>query len=252
MGRSDAMLIVMGLLLTAAIICTALTSGGSEKAINRAADKMWEYIDSRYADIRVKNHGEKPVCTGAFSYSLLVSDSDCEDIYFYVVYTNGNISDDYNHRVTKLTNTFLRLEEEMGEHYRVLLTASGSDISDALVTLPPRVRNDIPDSIYTGVKFDPTHPIFRGSTLTLLCSATDDMEYAAHLIKKAHAIAEENGTVFSQYCLYGTESGEAYSLEIEGVTPETAESERLSEILRNALSGKTDASASDISVGVYG
>lgn len=245
-------IIIMSVLLTAAIVYASLMHGGSERNILRVSDRIWEYIDSTYTDINVKNHGEKPVFTGDFSYSLLVSDSDCEDICFYVFYTNGNITDDYYYRVTKKINTLLRLEEEMGEYYKDILTVSESDISDVQITLPPRAKNDIPDSIYIGVEFDPTHPIYRGSTLTLVCKATYDMEHISALIKEAHAAAEEVGTVFSEYCVYGVESDEAFSLEIDGVTPDAAESEKLSELLAELLNGESYTSTSDISVSIYG
>ncbi len=240
------MLMAMGLLLVAAIIYIALTTGGSAKAVNNAAEKMWAYIDEKYPNIAVANHGEKPEHLGAGCYSLLVSDTDCSDIYFYVSYTNDNITDDYYYRVSKMTNTLLRLEGEMGEYFGTLLTASGTDIVRTEVTFSPRVRNDIPDTIYHGVEFDPSHPIFRGSTLTVICSATEDMDEIAKLIRKAHRIAEENGIAFSEYNVYGTKNGSVYTLEITGITAEIAESEELSDVLTAALEGYANVSYTDI------
>lgn len=254
LSRGDCMLMAMGLLLVAAIIYIALTGGGSAKAIDNAADVMWDYIDEKYPDIDAVNHGEKPEHLGANAYSLLVSDADCSDIYFYVSYTNGNIEDDYYYRVTEMTNTLLRLEGEMGEYFCTLMIASDTDIVRAEVTFSPRVRNDIPNTIYPGVEFDPTFPIYRGSTLTLVCSATEDMNIIAALIGKAHRIAEENGIAFSEYTVYGMESESVHSLEVAGITAEIAESDVLCEVLEAALAGQTDVSGTDaegVSVKLY-
>ncbi len=248
------MLIAMGVLLLCAILYIAMTSGGSAKAVAEAGESMWAYIDEAYPEINVKNHGQKPEHTGAVSYSLLVSDADCEDIYFYVSYTNGNIADDYYYRVTEMNNTLLRLERSMGEYMSEVLIESGTDILRAEVTFPPRVRNDIPPSIYLGVSFEPAHPIFRGSTLILICRATDDMGSVAAVIEKAHAVALEEGVLFSYYSVYGMESENVYMLEIDGITAEAIESGRLCDILTSALTGEATVSESDLEgvfAGVY-
>ncbi len=240
------MLIAMGILLVAAIIYLALTSGGSAKAVGSAADKMWAYIDENYPRLNIANYGESPEHLGANSYSLLVSDADCGDICFYVTYTNGNITDDYDYRVSKMSNTLLRLEWEMGGYFGNLLRASDTDIIRAEVTFPPRVRNDIPDSIYLGVEFDPTHPIFRGSTLVLVCEATEDMDAVAELIEKAHAAAKSHGILFYDYSVYGMESGDVYMMEIGGITAEAVEKGQLREILTSVMTGNITVSESDI------
>lgn len=246
LSRGDCMLIAMGLLLIAAIIYIALTAGGSAKATNEATEKIWAYIDENYPDITVENYGEAPKHIGAGSYSLLVSDADCCDVSFYVSYTNGNITDDYYHRVSEMTNTLLRLESSMGEYFGALMKALDTDIVRTEAAFPPRVRNDIPDSIYLGVSFDPAHPIYRGSTLTIVCKASKDMKIAAELIRKARAIAEENGILFSCYEVYGIESSGAYSLEITGIDADTADDENLSDILSSVLTGNITVSESDI------
>ncbi len=250
-SRSSAALIFMGVLLAAVILYTALSTGGSAKAIDKAADKIWQYIDSRYAHLNIMEHGKKPVYIGAGTYTLLAEDADCEDIYFYVTCTNGKITDDYSFRVNEMTNTLLRLEKEMGEYFEGILEASCTDIISVEVTFPPRVRNDIPDSVYPGAKFDPTLPIYRGSTMTLVCSATDDMQHIAKLIGKAHTAAADNGTLISSYDVYGVENGGIYTLEIIGVDADTASSEHLPDILSDALEGNHSISTSDISVCIY-
>lgn len=245
------MLIAMGLLLIIAIIYAAFTSGGSIRSRREAGEKMWAYIDERYPDINIENHGREPEYTDAHSYSLVVSDADCSDIFFYVSYTNGNITDDYYYRVDKMTNTLIRLEGEMGDYLCDKLVVSGCDIISAEITFSPRVRNDIPDTIYPGVELDPKHPIFRGSTLTIVCRADRDMEKIGEIIKKTHYVAMENDLHCAEYCVYGLEGENARSLEITGITPEIAESESLIEILSEASKGTLTVSGTDIFVGIY-
>ncbi len=251
LSRTDAALIAMGILLAAAIIFASFTYGGSAKARNRATKAIWEYIDENYPDVNVKNHGEKPQYLGAGSYSLMVSDSDCEDVYFYVIYTGGNITDDYYYKVEKMTNTLLRLEKEMGNYFAGLMTASGSDIKGAEVTFSPRVRNDIPDSIYIGAEFDSAHPIYRGSTLTILCKETEDIQRIAELIKKARIIAKEQKILFSEYAVYGVDSENSHILEVNGVTAELAESDTLADILERSINTEENISESDVYVRIY-
>lgn len=245
------MLIAMGLLLVLAIIYAAVNSGGSIRSRREAGEKMWAYIDERYGDINIEGYGREPEYLGADSYSLLVSDSDCEDIFFYVSYTNGNIADDYYYRVDKMTNTLTRLEGEMGDYLREKLVVSGCDIIRAEITFSPRVRNDIPDTVCPGVELDPNHPIFRGSTLTIVCRADRDMDKIGEIIKKTHFVALENNLICSEYCVYGLEGENARSLEISGITPEIAESERLGDVLREASEGTLTISDTDIFVGIY-
>ena len=248
------MLIAMGVFLVAAIVWISLTAGGSAAAVDNAAGVMWDYIDENYPDVHVINHGEKPEYLGAASYSLLVSDGDCGDICFRVLYTDGNISDDYYHKVTKKTNILLRLEKEMGAHMGMLMLMSDCDILRTEVTFPPRVRNDIPESIYPGVEFDPSHPIYRGSTLMIICYATDDMARISETVEKAHGIASENGIMFSYYSVYGMESDDVYMLEIDGIRAEAVESGYLTEILISALTGEYTVSDSDLEgvfAGIY-
>lgn len=243
--RRYSFLVIMGLLLVAAILFAALTVGGSRSETERASEMMWKYIDEKYPEVNPENHGAIPEYSGG-CYSLSVTDSACADICFKVVYTNGNIVDDYYYKVEKMTNTLLRLENEMGEYFGNIMTESNSDLIWAEVTFPPRVRNDIPSDIYPGVELDPTHPIFRDSTLTLVCLATDNMNTVAALINKAHSLATDNGILFSEYSVYGLQSGSLYSLEISGVTADLAENAELGALLERAL--EENVSESDIGV----
>ncbi len=241
----------MGLLLAVAVLAVSMTVGGSRGETERAAEIMWSYIDEKYPEVSPKNYGKMPEYMGGV-YCLSVSDTDCIDVCFDIIYTNGNIHDNYYYRVSQMTNTLHRLEKEMGEYFGSKMTESDSDILWAEVTLPPRARNDIPSDIFSGVELDPTHPIFRSSKLTLVCYATEDMNAMAALIGRAHSLAEENGILFSEYSVYGLANGSVYNVEISGVTAELAENAELGALLEAALDEKVSGSDIEgVSVKLY-